>query len=364
MKLKAIQLDNFRCFTQKYIDFSGSPFILKDKNGTGKTSVLEAISVLSILKSFRSTNLNPLIKHGADYFRITAKFDNPNGEEERWEMFYTLSPKRTFQVKVNNVKATLKSMLGRFFTVVFEPADLNLFYLSPKNRRHFLDVLLCQYDIDYLIHLSNLKKLIPNRNKLLKLIQENLASKEEMFYWDQKLLECGSYIMHKRHILLQELEPIVKDQYYKIADKEISLSIKYKSSFELPKEDLSLEEIKTLFSNHLEEIIEKEIHRGESILGPHRDDFYVYYNDVEVKDICSRGEMRTVILALKIAQLEKLASLGTSTPLFLLDDVFSELDHSRNQGLLSVLDKYPSIVTTVETKELSLETHQIDEDII
>jgi len=347
MKITKLQLENFRnhrTLTHKFS--SKKPItVLIGPNGKGKTNFLEAIYILSLGKSFRTIIQEDLINWGNDYLRLTCELD-ANKEQTFLEVFYSHLPIRKKNFKRNEVNLKNSEYLGSLLTVLFHPEDLNMLYLSPSYRRKYINITLSQTDKKYLSALSNYNKVLKHRNALLHQIrdlrfknQDTTTLEEDLSAWDQELAQFGSHITEKRQKYIDFLSEIVPKIYHQISDKDEKITLTYKAK---SKEILaSLNERRFL-----------DIKRAKTSIGPHLDDIGFQINQKDISASASRGEYRTLLLAIKLAEIAYIKEKTEHYPILLLDDVFSELDHTRQKHLLSTIKHCQTIITTTEADKL------------
>lgn len=360
MKLKKLQLVAFRNFDNIALDIEENINIFLGKNGEGKTSLLEAIGMLSMPKSFRTSNTDDMIKFSSDYFRVVGEFEDENGEEKKLEIGYQGGPKKQRSLKINDVKKSTKEFLKGVYVATFVPEDLYLLDLGPSKRREYINRVLSKLDFMYLDHLSRYGKAMKERNAVLRNISEGFSSKTELEPWDSQLIESGAKIIQKRLELLFEMHGGISKKYSEIAGKKEKLEIAYVSKIhevlgEASGNALRLasssppfetDDICALFQNALAKRLSRDIMTNVTSVGPHRDDLCFYLSGRNVENFASRGEKRTLLLALKITELEIVKTYTGQEPLLLLDDVFSELDNDRQTKLLQLISPYQTFITT------------------
>lgn len=358
MILKKLHLISFRNFEELYLDISQNINIFLGKNGAGKTSILEAISMLSMPKSFRTSNINDMIMFNWDYFRIVGVFEDESGEEKKVEIGYQIEPRRHRSLKIDDVKKSTKEFLRGVYVATFVPQDLYLLDLGPSKRREYINRVLSKLDFMYLDHLSRYEKSMKERNAVLRRIFEGIASRDELEPWDTQLIQSGSFLIKRRLELLSDMQPELKKKYMKIAENKDVIGVGYMSKIHeivgehavlhapFKDEEFSMAHIQELFEKALVARIERDIATRTTSVGPHRDDFHFFLNDKNMEHFASRGEKRTLLLALKVTELEVVKSNTGKTPLLLLDDVFSELDNDRQTQLLHLISSYQTFITT------------------
>lgn len=339
--LKKIKLENFRNHKNLEIELKKTT-VLVGKNGVGKSNVLEAVALLSYCRSFRDDDKKNLVLLGADYARITG---------DSAEIFLQRNPHFLFQAREKGVVRKQTDFIGRLRSVVFSPETMEIITGSPRNRRKFLDIMISQSDRQYLGALVRYEKVRLERNSLLQRIRQNLATVSELEFWDDELVKEGTVVTIARAKAVRYLNQKLSQLYSKISGRTDLLDLDYIQS---AGGDNFLERLK---SNR-----QREIASGHTLIGPHRDDLVFLLNQCNMANFASRGEIRSAILALKIAELEFLAEINTSStsskgtqsePLLLLDDIFSEFDPERRQLLCNLIESYQTIITTTEKEYLS-----------
>ncbi|MBU1151313.1 DNA replication/repair protein RecF [Patescibacteria group bacterium] len=350
MKLSTLQLENFRNYRDFSFNFTLDPkiTIFHGQNGLGKTNLLEAIYMLSLGKSFRSSHNEDLTKWDLDYFRIKAQA--LTGEEKsELEVFYSSYPNKKKNFKKNGVNLKNSEYIGNFLTVLFHPEDLNILYLSPSLRRRYLNILLSQVDREYLHALIKYTRTLKQRNALLHQIkkakfanQPTASLLQDLDAWDTELVEFGSTLIEKRLSLVESINEQLTKIYQRISGEKDEITADYETKA-LTKED---------FYMRLKNRRDIDLIQSTTTIGPHRDDLIFFINEKPLTTSASRGEIRTVLLALKLLEIEFIKQKTGLNPILLLDDVFSELDHERQDHLLDTIKDCQSIITTTEIDNL------------
>lgn len=341
MRLTELVLKGFRNLRDTALSFDPGAglFVFVGDNGQGKTNLLEAIFIADLSKSFRVHGNEDLIGFDRDFCRIEATLKG--GDAELLEVIVERAPARK-TLKVNGVVKKVTEFIGHLPVVFFSPDEMAMIHQAPGLRRRYLDVLLCQLDRDYLEALIEYTQAIRHRNTLLRQLREKRGKPDELDFWDEKTAGTGAVLIQKRRAITDRLNPIALRHYQDIAGKKDALVIGYLASADA--EQLS----EKLSANR-----DRDIAAGATSVGPHRDDLAFFCNGHDLKLFGSRGEWRSLVLALKFGEMELLRERLGSDPLLLLDDVFSELDERRQKYLLSSLNGAQTFITTTHLEFLT-----------
>ena len=341
MILKTLRVQNFRTHSDFILEIGEKSTLISGANGSGKTSLLEAIYFALQGTSFRSSDKEILRNDGSSWFRIDLK---DSRDSLRTIIFNNAVQKSKKQFLVDgNKKARLSANL-RIPVVLFEPDDLQLLSGSPTRRRNFLDYFLSQIFPSFQLALARYNKALKQRNNLLK--RDNV-SKDELFPWNLMLAEYGAEIISKRQDFLELLNSKIEEVYFEISGVKDKIKIDYLG------EKVSKNEILAILSEN----IERDKILGYTNFGPHKHDIQFIFNKKPAQNVASRGENRSLVLALKFIETDILADLTSKRPIVLLDDVFSELDNDRQKLLTKHFSKYQTIITS--TNEIKVEDCKI-----
>lgn len=361
MRIKSIQLENFRNYKKLNLEFDSikNVNLFLGDNAQGKTNFLEALTLLSLAKSFRAVKHESVIKWEEEYARVKGILEVGNNEIEL-EFFVSEKPKKEKSLKKNGTSVAVKDFIGQLNIVLFHPEDLNMLYLSPALRRQYVNTILSQTDPLYFDALVQYNRLLKQRNKVLFLITECKANHEELNVWDEKLAEYGSYIYQKRKELVEFFNKPCADNYHRIADSKEEITMSYSCSFReqyTEKDD---------YMEALQESREGDIAYQQTRKGIHRDDIEFYFNNRNISEFASRGEMRTLIIALKLTEIEFIEAQTSQKPVLLLDDVFSELDKKRQKFLVKAVSEHQSFITAThhDFQFNDAVIHQIDDGLL
>lgn len=331
--ISSVRLQNFRLYSDDSFEFGDNVNIIVGPNACGKTSLLEAILVLSRGSSYRAKDPD-LIKFKKKWARIEG---NDDGHLRLIKLVGDPVPSKTISIdgkEFKRLNSTQKIPL-----VLFEPGDLLMLSGSPEGRRDYLDSILQNNELGYRTLLNKYNRALAQRNALLKSINKSMI--DRLFPWNIRLSQLGGQITGSRSELIIRLNKQLPEIYKQLSSSKLKISIKY-----LPK--VEVEGFETKFLNKLDSSVDEDLALGFTRYGPHRDDFVLTFNNHQTNIYASRGEVRTATLALKLAEHSMLKTQTSSNPLFLLDDVFSELDGHRRRSLSKYLVNYQSFITTTD----------------
>lgn len=336
--LKKISINNFRNHSSQDINFEKSGLIIIGKNGAGKTSILESIFISSNTKSFRSKDLYECTKYNENYSIIDCFFEN-----DKYTTKWQIKPKKIiFEKNKINLKQQEFIKEKNIFSVIFSPEDLQLPFASPQERRNFLNRVLLITDSDLFIIFQRYQRVLQQRNALLKNIKNGLSQKTMIDFFDNELISNSLIITNKRMLFFKEVESEINNFYKFISSSNQNLSIKF-----IPNSYENIEE-------KLKSRIELDIIRGYTSVGSHRDDFVFTLDEKQINNFGSRGEIRSAILALKMAERWFIEKTKKIKPILLLDDVFSELDEKRKSALVEFTQEYQKIITTTDLENVTI----------
>ena len=350
MKINKLHLLNFRNYEDCSVDFKDMVTVFYGKNGQGKTNILESIFYSSFGLSHRTNKEDEMMKFSAEGMAVFSDFIKEDGVHSIKIKRFWDNGKLYKEIKIDGKKSTAKDHYSFLNTVMFSPEDLQIIKGDPALRRRFMDMEISQTDPTYYELLVRYRRLIKQRNSLLKLIRENNQFQEQIDPWDEEISETGTRILIKRLNNIKRIKEISIPAFYNLSNKTDSLEIKYEvkgNNGELyyPKEE-SFKGLKDFYLKSLKERRFKDIMQGSTGIGIHRDDLKTYINGAESKSFASQGQQRCCALALKISQIEYIKEVSGEYPVLLLDDVMSELDqYRRNQLITFINDKVQTIIT-------------------
>lgn len=347
MKLKFLKLKGYRNCKNLELDFSSNKILIIGKNAQGKTNILESIYFLSTLKSPRTSNNIEIINFEAESTQLEAEIIKANTPVN---LDFCYNREKSRSLKVNGVKTTPKNFKQILKTVLFSTNDLMLLRGNPSDRRDWLDRAISQIYPAYDERLSKYDKIRTQKNNFLKeLIKGTPLDETLLNVLNEQLTITGSNIIYLRIKFLTEIEKLAQEKHRTISETE-ELKLSYNCSFFNEEKNLELERIAELFKAELEERKVEEMRRGQSCVGPHRDDILFYINGNEATKFASQGQQRTVVLSLKLSELDIITEKTGDEPVLLLDDVLAELDDIRQNYLLkSITNATQVVITSVDT---------------
>ncbi len=373
MFLKRLSLTHFRGFSRLDLEIPRETVLLVGDNAQGKTSLLEAVYYLSALTSFHASSDRQLINfsaldNGLTVGRIVGEF-NRNGSDHQIEVRLILETNGTIsngrfrkEVLLDGVKRKLGELVGQFNAVIFLPQMSRIIEDSPSERRRYLDMLISQVSPRYVSHLSDYGQTLSQRNALLKQLGERGGDSEQLAIWDGMLARHGAFIMGERIKAIREIEELAKRIHYDLTHGREVLRFDYQPAFEplvapegqlaLPvstvadRSALSQDDIEIAMLAELKKLQREEIARGVTTIGPHRDELRFLSNQVDLGDYGSRGQGRTALLAMKIAEVRWLKTRTGEWPVLLLDEIMAELDTQRRRDLLDALETCDQSILT------------------
>lgn len=328
MIIKSIKLTNFRNHHSYQLNCDEKTSLILGSNGWGKTSILEAIYILTRGKSFRATDPE-IINRDSDYYRIELEYTS--GEttiatyDGKTKIFLILDKKQKRLPKKH-----------KYPVVLFLPSDLNLISHSPGRRRDYFDRIFTEFDEKYSTSLTKYNKALKQRNELLK---KDYLSHDALFSWNIMLAKYGTDLHNYRSQFIKEIDEKLTPTYRSIAENKDKITIDYKSE---------VLESEQKYLSKLEENFERDHYLGHTTFGIHRDDYIFNFNNKPADGSASRGETRSIILALKFIEADLIYQKLHQKPIILLDDVFSELDETRRRCLIKNFKDNQVIITSVE----------------
>ncbi|MEM9511324.1 MAG: DNA replication/repair protein RecF [Cyanobacteria bacterium P01_E01_bin.48] len=344
MYLRSLHLRYFRNYVDQAIALSAPKTILVGDNAQGKTNVLEAVELLATLKSHRANRDRELVSDRAEKGAILAEIERL-GTSHELAVELRSQGRRTVRAD-GQVMRRRVDFLGQVNAVSFSSRDLDVVRGGPGERRTWLDGILVQLEPVYADLLDQYKQVLRQRNALIKAWDDS-AETANLSAWDSQLVVTGTRVMRRRARLLARLQPLAARWHQQISGDREVLELAYRP--QVPLEDVQSDgqTIQTQFWQEIRAKDAAERARGTSLVGPHRDEVHLSINRTPAREYGSQGQQRTLVLALKLAEVELIEQVVGDVPLLLLDDVLAELDlHRQNQLLDAIADKVQTLVTT------------------
>ncbi len=354
MRIKKLKVENFRNLENLDIEFSEGVNIIYGNNAQGKTNIIESIYIFSFGKSFRANKDIELLKFDKEYFLSNIKIVKKDRELEMDFGFDKISNKK--MIKVNGViQKKISDIIGKLNVVVFKPEDIKIVTDSPSIRRKYIDYLISSISKSYLENITKYKKVMEERNNLLKEIKlrlkgsKNLDETDSNFLdvYDKLLSKLNCEIYNERKRVIEKLNNYIYDIHLKLTENYINnekLHIKYVSNV--------AEDIEKMYNN-LSKSRLNDINKGYTSLGIHRDDYIISINSLDVSIYGSQGQKKSSIISLKLSELKVIEEVIGEKPVLLLDDYMSELDEKRRLKFLDIIEDIQIIITT--THKISID---------
>ena len=345
MFISNLSFENYR--NLKNSSLSPSPYIniIYGNNAQGKTNLLECMWLLTGGRSFRGAKDKELIAFDQKFAKVKASFFSTNRQQ-------------TVEILIQNNKRTpslngvqknyLSEIIGSFCAVIFSPNHLTLVKNGPDERRNFIDSALCQIKPSYAIFLSRYRKVLYQRNALLKSIQQDISLKDTLDVWNERLANEGSLIAFHRYAYMKEFSKLSSQFYQGISNNTETLETACKTGYHSTP-DMSRDELKNCILTSLRKKQDEEIYLGYTLKGAHRDDMSIKINSKDARSYASQGQQRSAVLSMKLAEAAILQKSKGEPPVILLDDVLSELDSQRQDYLIHRLDGFQVFITCCDT---------------
>ena len=352
MNIKKLNLRNFRNYLDLEIEFNDKLNIIIGNNAQGKTNILEAIYFLSITKSFLSVNEKTLIFRDKEFSLIKGDIVNSNFNKKLSILINDNGKKIEVNQKI--IKRNI-DYLGNLRVIIFSPDDIRLLKDSPGNRRRFLNIELSQLYDKYVKYLSEFNIILKQRNEYLKIIKNGNFNEEYFSILNNKYVDLAVEIYIYRNNFINKINEYITDKYYFISGDN-NLVVKYISDTSISNRI----DMKNSLLNRLIDNKNREVMYGNTMIGPHKDNFCFYLNENNLSMFGSQGQLKMSVLALKLAEIDVFRSITGDYPILLLDDIFSELDIEKRNKLIKFLnDDVQTIMTTTDLSEIDNELVKI-----
>ena len=352
MEINKIKLNNFRNYTNVELFPSSGTNIFYGENGSGKTNIIEAIYWTCMTKSFRTSEDSFLVLENTD--KITVELEiNFNGVHKNISSEFLKSQKKRI-IKINNNKLKrISDIIGTVPIVIFSPESIQMLKSDPASRRRFLDELLFILNNGYYQLIQKYQKIIAHRNYLLKNIKEGKQNRNILEPWNLQMIEYGSQIIINRYKIIEELNTTIKNE---LPEKFNTIKLNYIAKFF---NEFTLDSVKNTFKNQIDKLINEEIVRSVSLIGPHRDDMDVLFFNKSAKFYASEGQQRIITLMLKFAEAILLKKKNNNSPIILLDDFSSELDENNRINIGNFITSFKQVFITTTSLD-NLKSIKID----
>ena len=341
MKLANLNVKSFRIYNEQRLAFHPGLNLIVGDNAQGKTSILEAIHILSITKSHRTLKDQDVIKNHADFAKVEGNLFN---EKQKVSMSIVIS-KNGKKAQYNGMEiAKLSDYLGYLTVVMFAPEDLDLIKGSPSERRRFMDLEVGKLKPVYLSYLNHYRRLLKERNDVLKGLKNERFNETLLDVLTDQLIHYAEKIVLLRKDFIQSMSEEVNALYKELSEENQEISLVYQPS------------VYKDFKKSYQQKLKLDTLLGVTHIGPHRDEVELFINKHNIKSYASQGQVRTVVIALKLAIVKILTKAKNRSPVILLDDVFSELDSKRQTNLLKTLNQDSQVfITTNSLNNINLD---------
>ncbi len=346
MQIKKLKLRDFRNYKSLNIEFAEAFNIIYGNNAQGKTNIIEAIFLCASGRSHRTSKDAELLKNDAAGFEIKLSYEK-EGVREEIEIAFTNEERK--RIKINEIPVRkIGDLMGHLNAVIFSPEDLLLIKQGPAERRRFADITLSQLRPSYFYDLQQYAKILYQRNTLLKNITVKRELESTLDVWDSHLVKTGARIITARSSFVNRLNALAKSRHDKLTNHEENLTLRYSPSIAYDEDKSG--ELANIFQKMLEKNRSREIQKGTTLFGPHRDDIDIVLNGESTKIFGSQGQQRTSVLSMKLAEIDLMKEESGEFPVLLLDDVLSELDDRRKEYLLDSINGMQTFITCTERR--------------
>ncbi|NOZ60097.1 MAG: DNA replication/repair protein RecF [Calditrichaeota bacterium] len=354
MRIHSLELINFRNYQKQAVQFGNEKNFFIGKNAQGKTNLLEAIHLLCLTKSFRTRHNKEAISFSTEEFILKGKFELDNGNPQR--IVLTYSRKEGKQLSINRKRVNrLAEFVGNLPVVISSPDEYEITIGPPPERRKFFDILISQIDRRYLHYLIEYLRIVKQKSAIFQQWKQKRTINPKVIEpWNERLANIGAQVINRRHQFTSRLSLHLNHIYASFTQSREKLEILYRPN--LAYQDLA--DIQAAFAKELKENLSREIQRGLCLIGPHRDDFIFKINGHELKKYGSRGQHKTVLIALALAEFDLIFEVKNEKPIILIDDLFSELDNEREELILNKLANTGQIFLTATEIQSNIKNEQ------
>ena len=373
--LSHLAINNYRNLLHLDLDLPAGVVVFFGPNAQGKTALLEAVYTMAIARSFRAENEREVVNfQAASQGDMALVGGTVQSQDSQLQVYVGYQPVPGHppgspgnqggaglgdrdlnysvrkQIRVSRVRRTAAELVGMVQAVLFSAEDIQLVLGPPSGRRRFLDIILSQADPLYVKTLQRYQKVVQQRNQLLRLVRDGRAGSEELEFWSGQLVTEGSWLTWRRHQMVTDLGPLCDEKQRDLSGPGGEFRLIYKSNVPLADAEAGME---ANFREALAAVESRERATATTAAGPHRDDFDLLIDGVDMGTFASRGQARTLALALKLAEAAYLATTRTEGPMVLLDDVLSEMDAGRRRRVLEQASQYQQTLITTTDVELA-----------
>ncbi len=350
MKISNAHLRSFRNHNETAFEFGSQINVLLGENGQGKTNALEALSFLCLTKSFYASADTTVMQQKKNFFEIKSTLESDEGKEFHVRVTYDdVKKEKKFTINGADIEK-FSTVIGMFPVVILSPENNSITFGSPADRRKFIDLVISQSSKSYVEDSIEYRRIVRQRNAILSAAKGKECG-DEILPWNEMLVNYGSRIIDKRNKFLAEFEPYISQTYLDIVAEQETPKIEYLPTVSVQK-NFVVEEIASAMKIKLTKKKNDELRFQTTLVGPHRDDILFSLNGLSLKQFASQGQHKTFLIALKVAEFFFLKERCNETPIFLLDDVFSELDEYRSKKILSLAESLGQIFITTTSEKI------------
>jgi DNA replication and repair protein RecF len=338
MYLLRLNFENIRNHNITELFPSKNINVIFGRNGSGKTSILEAISIGAFSKSFVTSFDQNIVQNGKDYYLVEIEARSENGLPIGLQVLYQLNRKKEIKTTAGE-NLSVQELIGKVPIVVLSPEMREIIFGAPLMRREFIDRIISQTDANYLRSLLLHRRILKQRNKLLNEFQLGITNDTDLLkIWTLKFIEISAEVVSRRLRFFEHFPLFFERSYQILSNNQESINITYQP-FEFPSNlaSLSHSDILEILKSQADKYFDKEIQRGITLFGPQKDDFLILLNNQLARNVASQGQSKTILISLKYAEMNYLYEMRKTYPIVLFDDIFSELDNERITQVLKIL---------------------------
>jgi|JI9StandDraft_2_1071091.scaffolds.fasta_scaffold90025_2 DNA replication and repair protein RecF len=357
MHIRSLSVMNLRNHEQTDVEFSPELNIIEGENGAGKTTILEAISICGLSKSFLPTTETLMIRQGADFYRASASAESSLGVTYKIAVQYAAGSRKLIGSSIGE-NLSPKDIIGEMPLVVLSPDFKEITFGSPDNRRRFIDMMLSQASKRYAEESLNLKRILKQRNNLLSQGKQHGSINEDILdVWTGSFIETSAEIALRRMNFIREFSPYFMEAYQAVAGVSEPIELRYEPDALPPgiaDQSPTLASIEAEYAAVAKRRKIEEMRRGVTVFGAQKDDLYIGINGGNAREFASQGQHKSLLIALKTGEFEYLRAAKDEMPIMLFDDIFSELDAARTGRVFQniIRSKAQTFITTTESESL------------